>query len=203
MTMSCWLEVTALSGILSDILHLIPSIALAIAIALLCGETVRTIRKRQANRIRNRKHALEEMENMPDTHFKRMFRMSRFAFNRLVGIVDDKSKKTNSVKAENSSGSEVSIVTKVACALRWLAGGSYIDICFAFRVAPGSFYHEDGILWGTLKIIDECFTIGFSFDDMHELRRLSAGFSLFSYRRLIECVFGDRRVGGPNSPTYE
>ena len=169
-----WSEVSALAGILQDTFSLLPCAALILAVSFFFQGAVQIVRDRQPNRIRNRDHALKEMDNMSDSHFKRMFRMSRYAFYRLVEIVTDKSKPTDRCKAENSSGSEVSIVTKVACALRWLAGGSYIDICFAFGIAPGSFYHEDGILWGTLKIIDECFTIGFPFQDQHELKRLAA-----------------------------
>ena len=40
--------------------------------------------------------------------------------------------------------------TKLACSLRWMAGGSYLDICFEFGVAIGSFYADGGVLWGTL-----------------------------------------------------
>jgi hypothetical protein len=159
-----WNEIVGLASLLEALAMAMPGLGLILAVALL-SETAKGIRKRQANRIRNRQFALEEMEHMSADHFKRMFRMSRFAFGRLVDIVSSKSKAAVVVKATNSSGSEISIITKVACVLRWLAGGSYIDICFAFGIAPGSFYHEDGVLWGTMKIIDACFTIGFPFND--------------------------------------
>jgi hypothetical protein len=105
-----------------------------------------------------------------------------------VNLVDDKiSTKSNVVKAKNSSGSEIPTATKVAITLRWLAGGSYIDICFAFGIAPGTFYHDNGVLWGTMKIIDTLFNIHFPFTDHHQLRQMANGFSSFSYNRLTDC----------------
>ena len=112
----------------------------------------------------------------------------RTAFNRLVDMVSERERVRNKTQAINSSGSEISTLTRVAIVLRWLGGGSYLDICFAFGVAPGSFYHEDGVLWGTMKLIDECFVIGFPFDDYSELTRISKEFSEFCYGRMTDCV---------------
>jgi hypothetical protein len=82
-------------------------------------------------------------------------------------------------------GSIISLKTRLACSLRWLAGGCYIDICFEFGVAPGSFYVEGGVLWGTLDMIDRAFQIGFPFDDDSELRNIAAGFPNFL---MVICV---------------
>jgi hypothetical protein len=57
-----------------------------------------------------------------------------------------------------------------------LAGGSYLDICFEFGVAIGSFYHDKGILWGTIELLDESFQIYFPFDDVNELKAIAKGF---------------------------
>ncbi len=74
--------------------------------------------------------------------------------------------RSNGVKyAENSSGSNISLRTRLACTLRWLAGGSYIDICFEFGISPGSFYVNGGVLWGTIESIDRIISIGFPFDE--------------------------------------
>jgi hypothetical protein len=43
----------------------------------------RDYNERHPNRHRDRGYGLREMDNMSDLHFKRMFRMSRFAFNQL------------------------------------------------------------------------------------------------------------------------
>jgi hypothetical protein len=52
----------------------------------------------------------------------------------------------------NSSGSSITPKTKLAVALRFMAGGSYIDIGFAFGIAYRSFYTDDSVLWGTHPI---------------------------------------------------
>jgi DDE superfamily endonuclease len=147
-----------------------------------------TTRLRRRNRIRNRNHALNEMENLSDRDFKRMFRMSRFAFDNLEHLITDSIRDRNRSHAINSSNSNISVKTKLACALRWMAGGSYIDICFEFGISPGSFYQEDGVLWETLYAIDSCFKIGFPFHDNDELSNISRGFSRFSHGRMDKCV---------------
>lgn len=55
-------------------------------------------------------------------------------------------------RAMNSSGSPIPVRTRLAVTLRWLAGGSYLDLCFAWGIAVSMFYHMDGILWPTLVV---------------------------------------------------
>jgi hypothetical protein len=63
------------------------------------------IHERRANRRRNRAYALQEMEEMTELHFKRMFRMSKFAFNQLlIKLEDYYDGPTDESAAENSSG---------------------------------------------------------------------------------------------------
>jgi hypothetical protein len=59
----------------------------------------------RANRRRNRAYASQEMEEMTELHFKRMFRMSKFAFNQLlIKLEDYYDGPTDESAAENSSG---------------------------------------------------------------------------------------------------
>jgi len=153
------------------------------------GDAQRPKNSRKRNRIRNRKYALEEMELMSDNHFRRMFRMSREAFHNLEQRLAEKFGDSDFDQAAvNSSGSTICQRTRLACALRWLAGGSYIDICFEFGVSPGSFYADEGVLWGTLEQIDCLLTIGFPFDDHHALRHIADGFAHYSHHVLKNCV---------------
>ena len=69
------------------------------------------------------------------------------------------------------SGSIIFFKTRLGCTLR--SGGSYIDICFEFGVAPGSIYVEGGVLWGTMDMIDRAFLIDFPFDDDNELKDIA------------------------------
>ena len=88
-------------------------------------------RSKAANRKFNRSYGLEKMKEFSDTEFKRMFRLSREAFEHLTkGIMLDLS--IDELKAKQSSGSHIPVTTRLACALRFLAGGSYLDISALF-----------------------------------------------------------------------
>jgi hypothetical protein len=143
---------------------------------------------RAPNRKRNRGYGLKEMDLLSDNDFKRMFRLSRNAFNFLFEILQDAYIESDEIKAKASSGSTISLRTKLAVSLRWLAGGSYLDLCFAFGIAKGSFFHADGVLWGTLTLIDEALKIEFPFHDVSKLEQIAEGFNRFSHQRLSNCV---------------
>jgi len=49
--------------------------------------------------------------------------------------------------------------------LRWLAGGSYLDICFAFGISQGTFLNDKCVLRGTIAAIDKVLQIGFTLND--------------------------------------
>ncbi len=153
----------------------------------LCARNTSSPRKKKWRKDRNRGYALQEMEHLSEKIFQRMFRMSRRSFK----ILEDMLKKEISVderKAVNSSGSVISLRTRLAITLRWLAGGSFLDICFAFGVAPGSFFVEHGPLWTTLSVINKVFKIEFPYENKGALDELSAGFSRFSRGHMTGCV---------------
>ena len=144
------------------------------------GKYLKADRDRERNRIRNRKHALDEMDNMSDAYFKRMFRMSKRSFQVLLDrLCEEWGDSVCSPESERmgifSSGSSVSAKTRLAITLRFLAGGSYLDICFAFGVALGSFYVDGGILWKTIETLDHILDLGFPFENENELKRISKG----------------------------
>ena len=57
---------------------------------LLCGTIqISASRYKKGNRTRNRSYGIIEMDNLPDEHFKRMFRLSRHAFNVLMERLED------------------------------------------------------------------------------------------------------------------
>ncbi len=49
-------------------------------------------------------------------------------------------------KAFNSSGGHMALKTRLAVSLHWLAGTSYLDLCFAWSVAFSTFYHPNCVL---------------------------------------------------------
>jgi hypothetical protein len=141
------------------------------------------------------------MDQLSERDFKKMFRMKRDSFNQLLELLENTFMIKDEIKAINSSGSLISNKTKLACCLRWMAGGSYLDICFAFHVSPGSFYNDDGILWETMKAIDQAIQIGFPFDNPLELESIASGFSRCSNNTMTKCVLAiDRWVCHTRQP---
>ncbi len=72
--------------------------------------------------------------------------------------------------------------------LRWLAGGSYMDLCFAFGIGVSSFYSDRGVIWPTIEALDEVFQIGLPINDSVRLEQLSRGFYDHSGGILDGCV---------------
>ena len=85
---------------------------------------------------------------------------------------------------------QINIRTKLAITLRWLAGGSYLDICFAFGISQGTFFKNEGVLWGTIAAIDKVLQIGFPLNDANRLEEISLGFSNYCGGRMKGCVIG-------------
>lgn len=89
--------------------------------------------------------------------------MSREAFVELHALIAPDIVCKNPVKAINSSGSYISTITKLAATLRWLAGGSYLDICALFGLSASNFYDTNYVLWPTIIAIDKRIPLGFDF----------------------------------------
>lgn len=109
-------------------------------------------------------------------------------FNVLLDRISPHFRNLNVTKARNSSGSPISVTTRLALTLRWLAGGSYLDLCFAWGVSSSTFYHADGVLWPTVQALDREFSIGFPFGDEGRLEELAAGFREHSGGIMDGCV---------------
>jgi hypothetical protein len=114
---------------------------------------------RQQNLIQQSSNALNAIDAL--SAFKKMFRNDHDLFNSILENISPFIKVTDEVKAFNSSGGPVPLRTKLAVSLRWLAGGSYLDLCFGWGVTFSTFYHPNGVLWPTLEAIDKAYSIGF------------------------------------------
>jgi len=140
------------------------------------------------NVCRNRGYTLDMMNLLDDALFKRMFRIDRSTFDCILCKIELMLSK-NEAKTMNSSGEPISVCTRLAVALRWLAGGSYLDICFAWGLGISTFCDTDhGVLWPTLQAINDVFSMGFPIDDEEKLEELSRGFSEHSSGILDGCV---------------
>lgn len=149
----------------------------------------RKVRKPR-NLNRNRGFAVDELrilkEQQPQV-FKRMFRIDGASFDELVERLHPILNK-NEKFATISSGRSVSTATRLAIALRWLSGGSYIDLCFAWGVSFATFYSERGVLWPTIEALDDLFTLGLPLENAEALDAISRGFAEHSGGVMEGCV---------------
>lgn len=125
-------------------------------------------RKRPRYTQRDRGFAIIELDNLSSINFQRMFRLDRSSFyelrDRLVGsLIFD------SVKASATSGSAISTTTRLAVTLRWLAGASYLDLCFAWGISKSAFYSERGVLWPTIEALDSLIHLGIDLENEEAL----------------------------------
>ena len=70
-----------------------------------------------------------------------MYRMEYHSFQKLVDLIDSAVRK-NGVMAERRTGKLCGLITTeiaLHCALRWRAGGSYLDIRISARISKTSF----------------------------------------------------------------
>jgi hypothetical protein len=145
-------------------------------------------RIRLPNRQRDRGYANTEMDALTGQQFKRLFRMSRNGFNSLLTDIGPFLLTPNEQQAKNGSATSISAKTRLAVTLRWLAGGSYLDICFSYGVGVGTFFQADGPLWNTMEAIDAALDIGFPFDDPDELAQMASEYAELSRGVLKHCV---------------
>ena len=80
----------------------------------------------------------EEAWSLPASLFRRMFRCSKNAFQRLCSQIQPILER---VRVGRGRPSSLSCRIRLMCLLRWLAGGSYFDICFAFSLPYNSFHN--------------------------------------------------------------
>lgn len=116
-----------------------------------------------ANRHRNRGYALNEVSLLSNCDFSKMFRMLRSnGFENLLTEISPFFHDTDELKAIAFSGSHLSKRTKLYVTLRFLAGGSFLDLVFAWGISKSAFFSsepESGVEWPTMEAIDRAFKI--------------------------------------------
>jgi len=95
------------------------------------------------NRHRDRGYALTEVTYLSNTTYASMFRIGREGFENLLELISPFMHDTDEDKATASSGSSITKRTKLYATLRWLAGGSFHYICFAWGISLSAFYSDD------------------------------------------------------------
>ena len=142
-----------------------------------------------------RKTIEEKMIALSDNRFQRMFRLPKNVFYQLASSVKDY------LKIKTCSYRGVGENIQLAVCLRYLAGGSYLDICFGYDVPEGSFYDIiHNVIVAILNILPD---INFSFDE-NDLRQNENGFNKLSNGLFPGTVAaGDGVVFSINRPTIE
>jgi hypothetical protein len=83
--------------------------------------------------------------------FKVWLRMSKSSFDKLLGCVRDELV-VNEVQVKPTGGAIIPELC-LYCTIRWLAGGSYLDICDISGISKSSFYR---VVWKTIRVIVGC-----------------------------------------------
>ena len=108
-------------------------------------------RKRQRRRARLLKRLDWSSLLERDRHFmKRALRMDLESFDKLVSILSDTLKRDT--KQGDRRGGAINPTLCLFATIRWLAGGSYLDIAALLGVSVQCFY---SIVWRTIKAIIE------------------------------------------------
>jgi hypothetical protein len=166
---------------------------LLVAVSLACGDVQRLAgqqKERQADRVRTRLRFESFVSNMTDKEFLRYYRIPRAraagngmlgpqCFEELVAAVTPAADVLfrQQRSARTSSGGFIGYELRVSMALRYLAGGSYLDIMYLHGVSRSIFYQQ---LWPTLAAIDGAlpeFTLETDVHDLQRCRHLAAGFA--------------------------
>jgi hypothetical protein len=108
------------------------------------------------------------MDRLDNSMFKRMFRVDCATFDEILITIEPFLEQKEMEKAIKSSGSPNRNKTRLAVTLCWLAGGSYIDLCFAWGIGKSTFYSERGVLWPTIEAIDMAYEIGLPLHDVDQ-----------------------------------
>lgn len=137
-------------------------------------------------RIPNRPRQLMDWErrraSLSEKAFKQRYRLSKASFETLNTKIHP-----HLAHAERRRGNQhvVPVELCLSMSLRWLAGGSYVDIADMHGVEPSTFYD---LLWKTLEAIDKVEKLNFPIGNADALRGLSEGFYRNNHESLQGCV---------------
>jgi len=143
-----------------------------------------TKKSRAANKRRQRLDWFKHVGSIDERLFTRAYRLSPATFDELLNKIRPALEK-NETQAQRSSSSRIEPETRLAATLRYLAGGSYLDICFTHGIAIPSFYD---CVWQVMGEINRVETIKFPTTDEAALKRISLGFESRTSGTLYGCV---------------
>ena len=120
---------------------------------------------RGPNLPRQRMHWPTREQSLSDREFKKRYRLSKGAFNTLLGKLSPAIS-----RRDTFGGLAVPPAICLSMTLRWLAGGSYLDIADMHGVAASTFFT---VLWRTIHAITLVEEMKLPLDDYRKLRNAS------------------------------
>ncbi|KAG8464368.1 hypothetical protein KFE25_003431 [Diacronema lutheri] len=146
---------------------------LLVIISIVAARNARKLARRKMltgpARFRDRLQAMRKLGELPAKEFKRMFRVDRTTFTAVLNKISPRLERRMPNKA-HARGSALPVELMLACALRFLAGGSYLDICFGLEMSRAGFYRA---LDDVVDAINAEYTLCFNPADEAALRDLS------------------------------
>ena len=113
--------------------------------------------------------------------FQSRLRMKRNSFDKLLAMIREELE-VNEAMAERRGGAIIPELC-LYCTLRWLAGGSYLDICNITGISTASFYR---VVWKTVIAINKCQQMDMHFPQTKEQCLVAAaGFESISAKSLV------------------
>lgn len=122
------------------------------------------------------------MGRLTESQFKLRYRLTVDGFYKLVGILRKDLSVQDSVKAQNAKwGCVVGAETKLAIALRFMAGGDVLDLQLIYDVSKDYVY---SCLWCVVDAVNKHFKTHFPLHDLQKLKRLEAEFRAASRKQV-------------------
>jgi hypothetical protein len=115
----------------------------------------------------------DHVARLSELEFKKRYRLTVAAFNDLLAILRPQLEAINLQLARNSRGTPVAAEIRLACALRFLAGGMMLDLSEIFRLSMSECYRS---VWRAIDGINGAITVEFPIDDLHKLDMLEREF---------------------------
>jgi hypothetical protein len=124
---------------------------------------------RNPNVFRDRKHLDQKILSLPNDTFKKMYRLHKIDFLELLNKI------SHSIEPTYFRNNTITPVIKLAITLRYLAGGSFLDLSFGYEI-PHNTIHQ--YFYEVVEAIDNHVdNIQFPLDDYDKLVEMEREFS--------------------------
>ena len=135
--------------------------------------------------IQRKQHTLHSLKLEYGYLFQRAYRMDYTAFHHLHELLKngiseyiqkDQSRRSNGGKCFHYCNGEITTQIHLACALRFFAGGSYLDITISHGIGKTDVYRS---VWVVVHATNSCKDLEFHFPMTHEqCKQVAEGFAV-------------------------